>query len=135
MLKQYPTEVKLVYKNYPIAKLHKFAHKAAVAALAAGKQGKYWEYHDELFKIYNKINDVKIKNIATKLGLDMKQFSPDLTNQKLITQVKRDFQEGVQVGVRGTPTILINGQLLKVRSLAGFKAVIEKELKKLKKKK
>lgn len=135
MLKQYPNEVKLVYKNFPIATIHKFAHKAAVAALAAGEQGKYWEYHDLLFKDYKNINDAKIVEIATTLGLDMEKFFQDMTNQEFIKLVNDDYQEGVNAGVRGTPTIFINGRLLTQRSLAGFMTIIDDELKKVNNKK
>ncbi|MBW1894833.1 MAG: DsbA family protein [Deltaproteobacteria bacterium] len=130
MLKQYPDNVKLVYKNFPIAKIHKFAHKAAVAALAAGEQGKYWEYHDLLFKDYKKINDDKIVEIATSLGLDMEKFFQGMANQEFINLVNEDYKEGVNAGVRGTPTIFINGRLLKQRNLNGFMKIIDDELKK-----
>jgi len=135
VLKQYPNEVKLVYKNFPIASIHKFAHKAAVAALAAGEQGKYWEYHDLLFKDYKNINDARIEEIATTLGLDMDKFFQDMANQEFIKLVNGDYQEGVNAGVRGTPTIFINGRLLKQRSLAGFMTIIDDELKKVNNKK
>lgn len=135
MLKQYPNEVKLVYKNFPIASIHKFAHKAAIAALAAGEQGKYWEYHDLLFKDYKNINDTTIVDIATTLGLDMEKFFQDMTNQEFIKLVNDDYQEGVNAGVRGTQTIFINGRLLKQRSLAGFMTIIDDELKKVNNKK
>jgi len=130
VLKQYPNEVKLVYKNFPIASIHKFAHKAAVAALAAGEQGKYWEYHDLLFKDFKNINDAKIEEIASTLGLDMEKFFQDMINQEFIKLVNDDYQEGVNAGVRGTPTIFINGRLLKQRSLDGFMTIIDDELKK-----
>lgn len=135
VLKQYPNEVKLVYKNFPIAKIHKFAHKAAVAALAAGEQGKYWEYHDLLFKDYKNINDARIEEIATTLGLDMEKFFKNMTNPEFIKLVNDDYQEGVRAGVRGTPTIFINGRLLKQRTLDGFMTIIDDELKKINNKK
>jgi protein-disulfide isomerase len=135
VLKQYPNEVKLVYKSFPLPKIHKSGHKAAVAALAAGEQGKFWEYHDLLFKDYNKINDDKIVEIATNLELDMDKFFQDMTNQELIKLVNDDYQEGVNAGVRGTPTIFINGRRLQQRSLDGFMTIIDDELKKVDKKK
>jgi protein-disulfide isomerase len=131
VLKQYPNEVKLVYKNFPLPKLHKFGQKAAVAALAAGEQGKFWEYHDLLFKDYNKINDNKITEIATTLGLDMDKFFQDITKQEFINLVNVDYQEGLNAGVRGTPTIFINGRRLQQRSLDGFMTIIDDELKKV----
>jgi protein-disulfide isomerase len=135
VLKQYPNEVKLVFKNFPLPQIHKLGNKAAVAALAAGEQGKFWEYHDLLFKDYNKINDDKITEIATDLGLDMDKFFLDMANQEFTNLVNADYQDGLRAGVRGTPTIFINGRLLKQRSLKGFIAMIDDELKKIDKKK
>ncbi|MBL7178295.1 MAG: thioredoxin domain-containing protein [Desulfobacteraceae bacterium] len=68
---------KLVFKNFPLSK-HKFAMKAAAAALAANKQGKFWEFHDRLFKNYKNLNDTKIQEIAKELALDMERFNKDL---------------------------------------------------------
>lgn len=101
---------------------------AAIAALAANEQGKYWEMNSQLFKNYNQLSDEKIDEIAQSLGLDMTQFKKDIENPDLAAQVQRDLQDGVQAGVRGTPTIFINGRLLQQRSLPGFKQMIDEEL-------
>jgi protein-disulfide isomerase len=130
VLKQYPDEVKLVYKNFPLPSIHKFGRKAAVAALAAGEQGKFWEYHDLLFKDYKKINDDKITEIATNLDLDMEDFYKNMANQEFIDLVNADYQEGLNAGVRGTPAFFINGRLLKQRNLNGFMTIIDDELRK-----
>ena len=106
---------------------------AAIGSLAAHQQGKFWEFHTELFKNYNKLNDAKFDEIATNLGLDMDQFKQDMQNPALAGLVQRDLKDGVAVGVRGTPAIFVNGRQLKQRSLAGFKAVINAELAKDKK--
>ena len=68
VLEKYPQDVKLVFKNFPLRN-HKFAEKAAIAALAAGEQGKFWEFHDLLFKNYNKLSDQKIQEIAQAVGI------------------------------------------------------------------
>ena len=60
--------MKLVFKNFPLRN-HKFARPAAIAALAANKQGKFWELHDQLYKNYNKLNEQKIREIAQQVGL------------------------------------------------------------------
>ncbi len=133
MLEQYPNDVKLVFKNFPLTRIHKSAMNAAVAAMAAHQQGKFWEFHSELFKNYNKLSDAKMDEIATNLGLDMDQFKQDMQNPALAGLVQRDLKDGVAVGVRGTPSIFVNGRQLKQRSLAGFKAVINAELAKDKK--
>ena len=107
---------------------------AAIGALAANQQDKFWEFHAELFKNYNKLDDAKIDEIATNLELDMEQFKQDMQNPALAGLVQRDLKDGVAVGVRGTPTIFVNGRRLNQRSLPGFKAAIDAELQKVKKK-
>ena len=68
LLKKYPDQIKLVFKNFPI-RSHKYAVKAAAAALAAAREDKFWEFHDKLFENYNRLNDQKISEIAGQLGL------------------------------------------------------------------
>lgn len=128
VLDKYPENVKLVVKHFPLAK-HKFAHKAATAALSANVQGKFWEFHSELFKNYKVINDAKIQDIAKKLGLDMDKFAKEMQSPAIKSLIARDVSNGRQIGVRGTPTIFINGKALKNRSLPGIYQVIEAELK------
>ena len=119
--------MKLVFKNFPLNN-HKFARPAAIAALAANKQGKFWELHDQLYKNYNKLSEQKIREIAQQVGLDMEKFDKDMKDPELQAIVQRDFQEGAIAGVRGIPTIFVNGRLLRNRSFQGFQAAIEKEL-------
>jgi protein-disulfide isomerase len=128
VLEQYPNDVKLVFKNFPLTRIHKFAMDAAVSALAAHQQGKFWEYHTELFKNYNNLSDEKFAEIAQALALNMEEFNKDRQNPALAAMVQRDLKDGVEAGVRGTPSIFINGRLLEQRSLAGFQQVIEEEL-------
>ena len=133
VLEKYPHDVKIAFKNYPLRN-HKFAMKAAMAALAARSQGKFWEFHDELFKNYNKLNDQKIREIALGLGFDQAEFEKKMKDPKLTAMIRQDLRDGVQAGVRGTPSIFINGRRLKNRSLQGFQAAIDKELQRLGKK-
>lgn len=110
--------------------MHKFATQAAIAAMAANTQGRFWEFHDLLFDNFGQLNDQKIKEIATELGLDQEKFEKEKKDLKILAKVRQDFQDGRKAGVRGTPTIFINGKKLKNRTLEGFKAIIDKELKK-----
>ena len=130
VLDKYPNNVKLVVKNFPLSS-HKFARKAATAALAANVQGKFWEFHSQLFKNYKVINDAKIQEIAKNLGLDMEKFNKDMQSPTIKSLIERDVSNGRQIGVRGTPTIHINGKALKIRSLPGIFQVIDAELKKM----
>jgi protein-disulfide isomerase len=128
LLEKYPTDVKVVFKNFPI-RSHKFAVQAAMAALAAGRQNKFWEFHDELFKNYNRLNEQKIQEIATQLGLDQTKFKEHRKNPAEAARIRKDYEEGLGLGVRGTPTVFINGRKLKKRSLPIMEAIINEELK------
>ena len=130
VLEKYPQDVKVVFKNFPLRN-HKFAMKAAVAALAAGDQGKFWEFHDLLFKNYNKLSDQKIQEIAQAVGLNMEEYEKKKKDPAIERKVRRDFSEGRQAGVRGTPSIFVNGIRLRDRSLKGFETAIDKQLEKL----
>lgn len=132
MLEQYPNDVKLVFKNFPLTRIHKFAMDAAVASMAANQQGKFWEFHSGLFKNYNNLNAEKIDELAQAAGLDMEQFKQDRQNPALAAMVQRDLKDGVAAGVRGTPSIFVNGRMLQQRSLPGFKQIIDEELAKKK---
>lgn len=131
MLKRYPKEIRLALKNYPLPN-HEYAKKAAIAALAAHRQGKYWEMHDLIFANYKQLSDAKFKDFAMSLKLDMDKFELDSADQKILNKVNDDMREGQLAGVRGTPTIFINGKLLRQRSLDGFKRAIDMELKNIK---
>lgn len=132
MLDTYPETVRIVFKNFPL-KIHKFAAKAAIAAMAANSQGRFWEFHDLLFDNFGQLNDQKIKEIATELGLNQEKFEKEKKDLKILAKVRQDFQDGRKAGVRGTPTIFVNGKKLKDRSLKGFKVIIDKELNRIKK--
>ena len=131
MLKKYPDKVKLVFKNFPI-RSHKYAVKAATAALAADRQEKFWEFHDMLFENYNRLNDQKIQEIAGLLGLDETEFKKQQQSQAITERVRQDFEEGIRLGVRGTPTVFINGKKVRERSMRQMETIIEKELQKQK---
>jgi predicted DsbA family dithiol-disulfide isomerase len=128
LLEKYPKDVKLVYKNFPLQS-HRFAVKAAQAAFAAERQGKFWEFHERLFENYNVLNDEKINEIARGLGLDMEKLAQDMNSPAIQNLVARDANEGRRIGIRGIPTILINGKITDRRALADLQAVVEEELK------
>jgi predicted DsbA family dithiol-disulfide isomerase len=103
---------------------------AAAAALAAHAQAKFWEFHNKLFESYRSLSDSKILEIAKELGLDMQRFNKDIRDPAVQRLIFRDVRDARQAGVRATPTVLINGKLLKNRSLPGFQQMIENELRK-----
>ena len=98
-----------------------------MAALAAGRQNKFWEFHDELFKNYNRLNDQKVAEISTQLGLDQTKFTEHQKSPVEAARIRQDYEEGIRLGVRGTPTVFINGRRVKNRSLQNMEAIIEEE--------
>lgn len=112
--------------------MHGYAKKAAMAALAAERQGKFWEVHEKLFSSQRELNDSKVEELVRDLGLNIDQFNSDLKDPALGLLIDRDIINGRQANVKGTPTIFVNRKLLSTRSLQGFQLAIEAELKKKK---
>lgn len=131
VLAQYPKDVKMVHKNFPLRN-HQFAMPAAIASLAAHRQGKFWEMHDKIFENYSALDDTKFVELANTLGLDMDKFSKDSKDPQLLQEVQADLQDGIKAEVRGTPTMFVNGRRVNTGGLDGLKALIETELKKIK---
>lgn len=113
--------------------MHKQAKPAALAAIAAQQQGKFWEYHDELFLNMKSLSPQKFVEIATNLGLDMEQFNKDVLDPKSVRKINKELRDGKMVGVKGTPAIFVNGRRLKDRSPKGFQKMIDEEMAKVSK--
>ena len=130
VLAAYPKDVRFVYKQFPLEQIHQNAMNAAKASVAAGKQGKFWEMHDELFKISKNLAMEEIRKKAEEIGLNMKKFDADFAAPETEKAVRDDLAVGRTVEVTGTPTMFINGKRVMNRSLEGMKAMIDEELKK-----
>ena len=130
MLDKNPDKVNLVIKHFPLNS-HKFARRAAAVALAADRQGKFWECHAKIFENYRNINETKVQEIANEIGLDLERLNTDAKDPAIQYLINRDISNGQQSGVRGTPAIFVNGKRLNNRSLAGFQQAIDAELKKM----
>ena len=132
---EYPDQVRVVFKQYPLP-MHQQANAASRAALAAGKQGKYWEMHDLLFS-YQKVmrgkSDQEMKEwtagFAGELGLDVAQFKEDFDSKEVRRQIERDKKLAEKLRVRGTPHFFANGVRIKgAKEYAHFEEVVEKQL-------
>ena len=126
--KRYPEKVRIVFKNFPL-RMHRFAVPAALAGLAADDQGQFWPFHDRLFENYNQLNAQKIEAIREELGLDAERFRARMNDPALKDLIRRDLEEGNAAGVRGTPTVFINGKKIRSRlTLDGFREAIDAAL-------
>ncbi len=129
VVEAYPKGVRVVYKNYPLP-FHKQAMPAAKAAVAAGKQGKFWEMHDKLFANYRALSDGVYTEYAKEIGLDVERFKTDMDAAETKAIVDADMSDARTAAVRGTPTFFINGKKPQGRSLELYKSIIDEELKK-----
>jgi len=127
VLDKYPDSVKIVFKHYPLS-FHKQALPAALAAMAAGEQGKFWEYHDELFLHQSSLSSQKYMEIAQNMDLDLKKFSLDRMRPSLRNKIEQDIADAQKAGLTGTPTIFVNGRKLKKRDFGSLSKLIDSEL-------
>ena len=105
-------KVKLVYRDFPLTSLHPMAQKTAEAAECADDQGKFWEYHNKIFENQAALSIDSLKKWAADLGLDTGEFNSCLDSGKMASEVNKDLQEGSNAGVQGTPSFIINGQMV-----------------------
>ncbi len=129
VVEKYPTQVKISIMNFPLQN-HRFARSAASAAMAAKNQGKFWEFHDRLFANYQALNTQKIEEIAKELGLDWEKLKKDMQDVTVAASLSRDATEASRIGVGGTPTVFVNGRIVRNRSFENFQQMIDKELNK-----
>jgi protein-disulfide isomerase len=103
-----PALIKLVFRHFPLTDIHPHSAMAAEAAEAAGAQSSFWEMHDLLFQHQNHMTYRDLRWHAQNLGLDLDRFDREMTEHAHLAKVRRDFRMGIEDGVSGTPTILIN---------------------------
>jgi protein-disulfide isomerase len=127
LVAEYGDRVRLVVRDYPLTQ-HANAQKAAEAAEAAREQGKYWEYAALLFQNQSALQAEKLKEYATRVGLDRAKFDAALDSGRFAESVRRDLHDGDRAGVAGTPTIFLNGRRVADLSYEGLKAAVEAAL-------
>ena len=113
ILKQLRSEIpdafRLVFRHFPIVADRPRSAAAARAAVAAGRQGRFWEMHDRLFEHQAHLHPDAFQLHAEDLGLDLDRFDHDMEDPAVAARIQRDLDSGVASGVRGTPTFFING--------------------------
>jgi NhaA family Na+:H+ antiporter len=136
ILNRYPDKVRLEFHHYPLVAVHPNAMAGAMAAEAAGEQGKFWEMHDALFEHQREWGESSnpeqmFIRLASQLGLDVNRFMQSLRSPALQTRILQDVTLGENVKVQATPTFYINGQEVRLKlSMDDFAQAIESRLKK-----
>jgi protein-disulfide isomerase len=130
LLKKYPGQLNLAFRDFPLSSIHPYAQKASEAARCAGKQGKFWEFHDALFADQAKLDEPGLKAVAQALALDQSRFVSCLGSGEVAAQVARDQDDGRTAGIASTPGFFVNGVPLSgAQPIAEFEKLIESELK------
>jgi len=125
---EFPGDVRVEYWQHPLAS-HSNAENAAVASLAAQRQGKFWEYHDELFRNQAAIDPLSLSRYAEQLGLDVPRFKTDYAAPELRARAKKEAAVAERLGAQNTPAFMVNGKLKTGwGSWYAFRADIEREL-------
>jgi protein-disulfide isomerase len=114
---EYGDRIQFAFHHFPLTQLHSHALEASSAAAAAGLQGKFWEMHNLLYEKqseWSEVGDFRpiALEFARKIGLDLPRFTRDIDGIQVVTIISEDMQRGALLGVSGTPTVFINGQLI-----------------------
>lgn len=132
LLEEYPDQIKLVYRNFPLTNLHPDAYLSAEAAMCAGDQDRYWDYHEALFESKYGLSEDALKTYAEELGLEMNSFTVCLEEGEYRDFVRADMDYAMSIGVQSTPTFYINGRVVVgAQPIEVFRQVIDAELEKL----
>ena len=135
MEQEFGPRLRIVFREFPLVSVHQYAAVAARSAEAAGMQGKFWEMHDLIYenqKSWSNAFDVRpiFEGYATKIGLDLEQFKRDSSSEAVAQRVLQDGKRGTSLGVKGTPTVFMNGREVPFESLGAesLRVLINKEL-------
>ncbi|MBI2172768.1 MAG: DsbA family protein [Candidatus Aenigmarchaeota archaeon] len=127
LVEKYGDSVKFVYKNFPLRSIHPQSQKAAEAAeCVKDLGGDYWAYHDILFQNQNALYPANLKDYASRLGVDIDAC---LDSGAMYGLVNGDYTEGIQKGVKATPTFFINSQRVEGSNQAAVFTAVDRELK------
>lgn len=110
LISQFGSQIKFVFRNFPLSEMHEYARAAALAAEAAALQNKFWEMHDAVYENQRNLNEHLLMELAVELKLNIPQFKSDLESAQLKDKIDEDFASGIVSGVNGTPSFYVNGK-------------------------
>ena len=112
MITKFGQIIRFIFKDFPTEGLHENVFQAHLGAACAQEQGRFWEYHDLLFANQGDFTKNNLKSLAKNLGLNSRDFNSCLDEEKFSQEIRQDYAQGVQAGIAGTPSYLINSQLI-----------------------
>ncbi len=124
IVRKYPSQVRLVYKFYPLG-AHPHGELAARAAIAALAQGKFWEMHHLLFENQEHLEQSDLEKYAKALNLDMTKFRADLTSKETTERIEKEKKQADELGLDGTPFLFINGRYVNLNYVASGEDVLD----------
>ena len=111
LMARFAGRVRFVYRHSPLEGVHPHALQAALAAEAAGAQGKFWPMHDRLFDSQSHFKLPQLRGYAERLELDMGRYDADMAEQVYLQRVREHIESGEKSGVRGTPAFFVEGAI------------------------
>ena len=126
LMKKHDKKINYVFKHFPLS-FHPEAANASKATWAAGKQGKFYEYHDKVFENQGKLGDELYVQIAKELSLNIDKFNKDRTSEDAEKKIQADMKEGQAIGIQGTPGFVLNGiKILGAYPIDHFEKIISR---------
>lgn len=127
---EFPNDLRIVYRYFPLTTIHLQALNSAYAAEAAGMQGKFWEMHSSLFSSQSAwektVGKSPFEKYATELGLDINKFKDDIGSSVVKNRVKKDLDYAIELGLNGTPSFYLNGKkIMNPGAYESFKAQVQ----------
>lgn len=109
---RYGTQIRFIFRQFPLIHAHPWSEKAAEASECAAEQGKFWEAVRKFYTWQDDLRETALKNYAAQLGLDTNRFAECLESGSQAERVHRDWEDGVALGVRATPTFFVDSKML-----------------------
>ena len=126
VIKEFGDKVRFVVRDFPLTSIHDHAFAAAVAANAARKQGKFFEYAELLYNNQDSLDDASLKRYAAEAGLNVSKFEKDIKDPEISAEIQKDIDDGRSYGLTGTPGVFVNGYKVRTLSEPSFRKAIKR---------
>ena len=114
LLDRFPGQLRFVWRNFPLEEVHPHALGAALAAEAAGGQGRFWPMHERLLAHQDHLKAPQLRRYAEQVELDMARYDADVKEEIYLQRIREHIDDGRRSGVRGTPGFFLNGRYVDV---------------------